>query len=422
MAMAQSGWIPLNLIPGTNYDQLSAVCSTSPSTCLVFDEYDESYFQMSDFKVFRTTNFGISWELIGFYENRGRIYDAEFVDENTGFAGGGWSYTNMGDPDSGFLLFKTTNGGNNWTYVYGFGGVPFMDQWITDISVLNSQRLIACRRIGSIVRSTNGGANFSEIYFPPPYYKNGIEFIDSLNAVTVGDYGYISYTSNGGNNWFTPERFFFGNLKSVDFTDGQTGWIVGDSGTILKTTNGGANWILQNSNPAFYFNKVSFHNSDTGWAVGRNVILATSNGGINWINQSTLYNGNFLSVSFTDSRNGYVCAERSVLGSSTGGWVGAVQSNEEIVHHFELMQNYPNPFNPSTTIDYILTADGKVLLTVFDVSGRKIADLVDSYQLKGKHSYKFNLLHNGYDLSSGTYFYRLQSNNSVQTRSMLLLK
>ncbi len=90
----------------------------------------------------------------------------------------------------------------------------------------------------------------------------------------------------------------------------------------------------------------------------------------------------------------------------------------ELLHSFRLAANYPNPFNPTTTISYSLHHSAPVNLSVFDVTGRKIQTLVDRQQPAGEYTVTFD----GNALSSGTYFYRLESGHDVQVRRMQLTK
>lgn len=86
--------------------------------------------------------------------------------------------------------------------------------------------------------------------------------------------------------------------------------------------------------------------------------------------------------------------------------------------NFSLMQNYPNPFNPSTQINYSLSSGSFVKLSVFDILGNEVAELVNSYQNAGPYSVNFDAS----NLSSGIYFYKLQSGNISITKQMLLIK
>ncbi len=89
-----------------------------------------------------------------------------------------------------------------------------------------------------------------------------------------------------------------------------------------------------------------------------------------------------------------------------------------LLRTFELGQNYPNPFNPSTVISYQLPVASEVSLKVYDVLGREVATLVSGRQEAGRYSVPFNAA----SLSSGVYFYRLQSGSFVETKKMMLVK
>ena len=86
---------------------------------------------------------------------------------------------------------------------------------------------------------------------------------------------------------------------------------------------------------------------------------------------------------------------------------------------FELQQNYPNPFNPVTTISYTLPMNESVSIYVYDTTGKLVQVLADrELQSAGSHSVQFD----GSTLSSGLYYYQVQTSNFSQTRPMVLLK
>ena len=85
---------------------------------------------------------------------------------------------------------------------------------------------------------------------------------------------------------------------------------------------------------------------------------------------------------------------------------------------FDLAQNYPNPFNPTTTITYSVPQSGKVKLAVYNLIGQEVAVLVNGAVSEGSHQVEFNAK----SLPSGAYFYKLQGENSVSVKKMLLLK
>jgi len=86
--------------------------------------------------------------------------------------------------------------------------------------------------------------------------------------------------------------------------------------------------------------------------------------------------------------------------------------------NFQLFQNYPNPFNPSTRIQYSVASGQNVTLKVFDVLGNEVATLVNELKVPGVYTVQFD----GGDLTSGVYFYKLQSGSFVQTKKFVLMK
>lgn len=100
------------------------------------------------------------------------------------------------------------------------------------------------------------------------------------------------------------------------------------------------------------------------------------------------------------------------------GVVGISQNGNEVPNAFSLSQNYPNPFNPTTNIKFSLPQTGLVKLTVFDILGREVSVLVNEVKTAGNYVADFDASM----LSSGVYFYRLESGNFVETKKMLLVK
>jgi len=85
---------------------------------------------------------------------------------------------------------------------------------------------------------------------------------------------------------------------------------------------------------------------------------------------------------------------------------------------FALSQNYPNPFNPTTTIVYGVPANGPVTLKIFDNLGREVRTLVNEPKTAGYYTVTFSAP----ELSSGVYFYKLESGNFVSVKRMILMK
>jgi len=86
---------------------------------------------------------------------------------------------------------------------------------------------------------------------------------------------------------------------------------------------------------------------------------------------------------------------------------------------YMLFNNYPNPFNPSTSISFALPKAARVSVLVFDMIGRKVAQLVDDeFKSAGIYSVAFN----AGKLSSGTYLYHIETPEFIETKKMILLK
>ena len=131
-----------------------------------------------------------------------------------------------------------------------------------------------------------------------------------------------------------------------------------------------------------------------------------------WHNLSDAW---FSEAAGSPGNNGWHMWMEAVLGSS----VDATDDKPDIAVETVLAQNYPNPFNPETRILFTLADADEVSLVVYDLMGRQVVRLVDARRLEsGSHELSFD----GSALSSGVYFYRLQTSRSVQTRKMTLLK
>jgi hypothetical protein len=90
---------------------------------------------------------------------------------------------------------------------------------------------------------------------------------------------------------------------------------------------------------------------------------------------------------------------------------------------YSLSQNYPNPFNANTQISFALPKDGRTTLEIFNVLGQKVNTLVDEYMRAGTKIVNWDGRDNrGMEVPSGIYFYRLRSENFLQTKKMLMIQ
>ena len=85
---------------------------------------------------------------------------------------------------------------------------------------------------------------------------------------------------------------------------------------------------------------------------------------------------------------------------------------------YSLLYNYPNPFNSTTQINYTVLTPSYVNLNIYDILGREVASLVHQQIPTGTYNVEFD----AYNLPSGVYFYRLQANNNIIVKKMILMK
>lgn len=135
--------------------------------------------------------------------------------------------------------------------------------------------------------------------------------------------------------------------------------------------------------------------------------------------------GFVIATTFQDPRyftGGFRDVLASIIGwvVTNGGVITNVNTNtiSTIPDEYSLSQNYPNPFNPTTKINYTIPRSGLVSIKVYDILGRLTGTLVNEFKNAGT----FQVTFDGSNYSSGTYFYRIETDGFVQTKKMSLLK
>ena len=96
----------------------------------------------------------------------------------------------------------------------------------------------------------------------------------------------------------------------------------------------------------------------------------------------------------------------------------SISDDAPIASRYELGQNYPNPFNPITHIRFNIPETGNTKLTVYNMMGEAVANLVNGVVSAGGHTVSWNAA----NMPTGVYFYRMESGNFTQTRKLLLVK
>lgn len=124
-------------------------------------------------------------------------------------------------------------------------------------------------------------------------------------------------------------------------------------------------------------------------------------------------------IVISDGQTIYLALAR-VTGTTENCLCAAVDVEDEtqIPAAFSLEQNYPNPFNPTTMIKFSLLESSPVHISVYNLLGEKVMTVVDKFYTVGTHEVRFNAS----SLESGIYFYRITTNDFVQTKKMTLIK
>ena len=103
--------------------------------------------------------------------------------------------------------------------------------------------------------------------------------------------------------------------------------------------------------------------------------------------------------------------------------LGIKNSLDVMPSNYFLSQNFPNPFNPVTTLKYDLSEDGLVNITIYDILGNVVNNLINANQSSGYKSIQWDATNNqGEPVSAGVYLYKIQAGEYRATKKMVLLK
>lgn len=404
--------------------------------------------------------------LIAYFPFNGNANDSSFLHNNGTVINALLTTDRYGNDDNAYYF----NGTDSRIHVpqnsfYNFGNGDFtFSSWI-NVSVIGTSRIVSAgydandniwglgfgthpvwgtgNRINYFVYSGNAYRDFSSdevIDYNPGEWifvaasKSGNQIKFYTNGLPAGS-STINYPSNansylsiGCRQWLSNNliEFFNGKIDEVkifntSFSDEQI-W------DMYKSTTSAPNLLSPQNN--------STVNSLIPFLVWDSLVTAT-NYTLN-ISTDSLFNNIILSQ---NSNQASYLVESGVLNDNTdyywrvrtnnnGGispWsetfmfkilLTDVEDEDQLPTEFALMQNYPNPFNPSTRIKYSVPQSSNVELKVFDILGNEVATLVNEEQSAGNYKVNFDAA----GLSSGMYFYKLQTDNFVETKKMLLLK
>ncbi|MCB0728333.1 MAG: T9SS type A sorting domain-containing protein [Ignavibacteriae bacterium] len=381
--------------------------------------------------LFISTNMGISWQ------DKGKSFPGILSDVSLG--GSHLIYDVAVDTINNIIyggsagaVYRSTDNGESWTIT---GATSFRAGRIEvlEISYLNPGQLkvFAGKGTGAdfigLHTSVDLGLNWNfqnfGIQFP---YILDVEIKDNL-IFTAGGYsvnGAIRRSSDNGISWQTVN-----NGLPSDFTAEALHTMV--NGNIITATDNG---VYRSSNNGESWISVWDNGNVTGFASdGKGYVYASST--------SPAYRGIFRSTDFGTSwqqfnegfqfipdnvfsvtyKNGFLFAGVDRLGiwkRQVDNFTSAENISSVIPTEFILEQNFPNPFNPSTNIRFTVPETGFISLKVYDILGKEISTLVNNKVSAGTHEVQFDAA----SLTSGVYFYKLQSDEFSEIKKMTLIR
>ena len=217
------------------------------------------------------------------------------------------------------------------------------------------------------------------------------------SAIFSSEYATIKYDSAGGLKWVASysQGLDYQSINDLALDNEGNVYVTGSSAvvgadytTIKYSSSGSEGWVMHYSDPVNYADKarsIAVDNDGNVYVTGRS---------------GSEYHPQYATIRYTQES------------------AGIVSLNQSVPNRFGLYPAHPNPFNASTAISYQLLAVSNVNLTVFDITGREVATLVDGIKPAGSHQVVFDAK----DLTSGVYFARLEAGEFRQTRKMLLIK
>ena len=377
--------------------------------------------------ILKSTNGGDNWQII--FRNFYAMNRLQFLNLNTGYACGGY-------------LYKTTNEGISWSKI-NTPSVSTENMYVLNedtIWFVNSDGLV-----GGVYITTNGGTSWTRQLNLGTLNPDHIYMYNARIGFICRQNSYVRKTTDGGQSWFVVVNNE--GFTDMYFTDSLTGWRCGVAeDSIQHSTDGGLSWFKQTFfSTGGFFNvnqivKFTFINRDTIWGVGaravttsgpRGLIYKSTNGGNNWGYQlpaiDSVSIGRYSFVDFTNRDIGWcysiqTTSQRGVhtlTGGDTTYYTSVKQIGTHIPNDYSLAQNYPNPFNPGTKIKFRMKKSAMLIISVTDISGKKLANLANQELNSGEYEIEFD----GSPYSSGIYLYSMIVNGMlVDSKKMILLK
>lgn len=348
--------------------------------------------------VYITTNNGVNWILSTTNNYPGNVL---LINGNNIYAG----------TDHG--VFRSTNNGQNWTQL----GLTNRAVWALAVK---DNFIFAGTVFGhGVYRSSDGGLTWEQTSISNTDISS---FAIVGNSIFAGDWvsSSVFLSTNNGGNW-TQISIGGTNTEVVLClaVNGNDVFAGTDNGGVFRSTNGGLNWYRTSFNAGSVLSlKINSNNIFAGVGFSPWGVYLSTNNGVNWIYKKQGLNNVIVWSLTTTSQYIFAGTDSGVYRRDLSEIIGVKKIAVNVPSVFSLEQNYPNPFNSMTNVKFKMLNAGNAVIKVFDISGKDVATLVNEKLQPGVYSVRFD----AGNLTSGIYFYRLQTENFTATKSMILLK
>jgi photosystem II stability/assembly factor-like uncharacterized protein len=333
----------------------------------------------------------------------GMAYSVYFIDSLNGWAGGRAKGNNPNDK-----IFRTTDGGYSWLS----DSVGNQQGVVTNLFFLNKTLGWAIYNINIILKTSDGGKNWSEVYNNNKIHPVRVFFPDSLHGWAACRSGLI-WTNDGGKSWNVMDSsnnpWYSTQYNDIYFLDSLRGWAAASAYEfIFKTIDGGKHWATvhyKTHPPLLGVRSIYFVDSLNGWAAcsdnDMNKVLNTTDGGNNWDEQPTGIifnpnNNNLYKVFFTDIQHGWIGGEKVFLRYSC--YEDDVSENNNQEDSFN--QIYPNPVGEKVNIELNISRPCHISLEILNNFGQSVLSPINEFADAGIYSRQFDLS----GIAPGLYF------------------
>ena len=311
-------------------------------------------------------------------------------------------------------VFHSTNFGITWLYT------SLNNKTILSLSV-NGNIIFAGTWSSGVYRSTDNGSNWIQTTLNN---RNIRSLAISGNYIFAGTDGFGIYRSTDNGNTWNQTQLNTQNVLTLAI-NGNIIFAGTDSYGIYLSTDFGNNWVQTGLNNQTIISFLISENNIFAGTLDSGVWLSTNNG-VSWIEKNQSFNP-IPSVKALLIANDYIFAGtfgHSIWRRSLSEIIGIKNISTEIPSAFSLEQNYPNPFNQSTMFKFQCSKAGLVKISVYDITGKQVATLVNEKLNPGTYEVRFDVRHGGSstELPSGIYFYRMETEKFSDTKKLVLLK